>query len=216
MSSLPFGLSPRVHNTLSYSIAAMVLPSFAPLQKPGVLLIVGLWVAHFARRTIESLCVHRYSGRAVPPGEFLIEYLYYWGFSGWIAYGLNAEVWTLPSRPLVALGLVLFVIGEGGNTWAHWKLRALRRDALTSQRSIPQGGLFELVSCPHYLFEITTWLGFALMSQVMGAIAFLALGTCILGYYATLRHRAYRYSFDGREGRQQYPTRRRALVPFIF
>jgi steroid 5-alpha reductase family enzyme len=116
----------------------------------------------------------------------------------------------------VTLGLVLFVLGEVGNTWAHLKLRALKDANLTNRRRFPRGGLFELVSCPHYLFEITTWVGFALITQVLGSWGFLTLGACILGYYASARHQAYRRAFDGRDGQELYSPKRRALVPFVF
>ena len=33
-----------------------------------------------------------------------------------------------------------------------------------SRWQIPQGALFSLVSCPHYFFEVVSWLGFVIAS----------------------------------------------------
>ncbi len=217
LSKKPFGaLPPRVHNALSYGVATLVLPLCLQWEEPHTILIAGAWVFHFARRTAEALFVHRYSGRPVPPLDYLVEYLYYWGFAYWIARGLNASATHEAATPLLALGLSIFVVGEAGNAWAHQKLRALRSSFGSSEKKVPQGGAFELVACPHYLFEITSWVGFAVMTRVIGAFAFLGLGAAILATYARTRHLAYQKEFDGRDGRALYPTSRRALVPLVF
>ncbi len=220
----PFGaLPPRVHNALSYGVAALVLPLCLEWGRPQTFLIAGAWIFHFTRRTAEALFVHRYSGRPVPPLDYLVEYLYYWGFGYWIARGLNASTASLNASTaseatthLFILGLSIFVLGEAGNAWAHQKLRALRTSFGSSERKLPRGGAFELVACPHYLFEITSWVGFAVMTRVTGAFVFLGLGAAILATYARTRHLAYQKEFDGRDGRALYPTTRRALVPLVF
>lgn len=173
-------------------------------------------MVHFARRTAEALFVHRYSGRPIPPADYLVEYLYYWGFAYWIARGLNASTGSPSDGVFLAVGLAIFLVGESGNAWAHQKLRALRSSSGSTERKIPSGGAFELVACPHYLFEITTWVGFAVMTRVIGAYAFLGLGAAILATYARTRHVAYRKDFDGQDGRELYPAKRRALVPLVF
>lgn len=218
-------MTPKRHNALSYGVAAAVFPAVVLLSEgPAggyVRLVTGLWCFHFLRRTAEALWVHRYSGRPVQVADFLVEYAYYWGFATWIALGVSGAGTRSLSDPVLWAGIALFVLGEAGNTWAHQKLRALRSSPLQSaaagqsERKLPDGGLFSLVACPHYLFEITSWLGFALVSRVWGAWSFLALGTGILISYARARHLAYAQEFDGKEGRSLYPKARRALVPFV-
>ncbi|HSC87339.1 MAG TPA: hypothetical protein VLC09_08725 [Polyangiaceae bacterium] len=182
--------------------------------EPGVLWAVAPWAFHFARRTYESLFVHRYGGRPVPPADYLIEYVYYWGAAIWIARSLGSG-WQPPSGLQAALGLAVFAIGEAGNTWAHRRLRNLRSAAGSTERPIPRGGAFEWVSCPHYACEVLSWLGFALLVRVTGAWVFLVAGAGIVSSYALARHRAYRERFDGREGRELYPPGRRAIFPFV-
>ena len=69
-----------------------------------------------------------------------------------------------PTMDLMPLGILLFVIGMGGNFYHHYLLSRLRKDGEKGYR-IPHGGLFEFVVCPHYLFETIDFVGLALISQ---------------------------------------------------
>lgn len=208
-------MPPRAHNMLSYAMTAVVFLAVMPGHKPAACFVALLWVGHFVRRTLEARYVHRYSGRPVPPGDFLVEYVYYWGFAAWIAWSLRDPAWSLPASPTVIVGAAIFLSGEAGNAWAHLKLRKLRTAPGQTQRSIPRGGLFELVSCPHYLFEIISWIGFLVVTQVLGATVFLALGATIVASYALARHKAYKKDFDGQQGRERYPAQRKAIFPYL-
>lgn len=190
--------------------------SLPSLSTPALLAIV-MWCFHFARRTAESAWVHRYSKPQIPLGDVLIEYLYYWGFAVWIAVSLTPEGGQQQHAlgALAVLGAVLFAVAEWGNARAHHMLRDLRPEG-SSLRVIPRGFLFERVSSPHYLFEISSWIGFALVTQTWAAYAFLVVGAGILGAWAHARHVAYRKDFDGLDGREPYPASRRALIPGLF
>ncbi|HEX2671839.1 MAG TPA: hypothetical protein VHM25_13245 [Polyangiaceae bacterium] len=188
-------------------------------QTLGVSLTAGvataLWSAHFIRRTVESAFVHRYSKPSIAASDYLTEYLYYWGFGAWIAWSVSATARPAPMTAPEVVGLVLFVVAESGNAHAHQMLRALRTPG-GRERQIPRGFLFERVSCPHYLFEILTWVGFNLVTQTWAGVAFMLVGAAILGAWARTRHLAYRKEFDGEGGRERYPEQRRALIPFVF
>ena len=52
-----------------------------------------------------------------------------------------------------------------------WELRRLRAEANqlgASHYVIPSRGPFAYVSCPHYTFELLTWVGYALHSGLDG------------------------------------------------
>ena len=159
--------------------------------------------------------MHRYGKPRVPTSDVVTEYAYYWGFATWNALSLTSRNYTAPATGLVVLGGLVFVLAELGNAKAHRMLRALR-PAGSSRRVIPRGFLFEHVSSPHYLFEILSWAGFALLTQTWAAGAFLVVGAGILGAWARARHLAYHQAFDGHAGREEYPVSRRALIPGIF
>jgi len=211
-------MHPRLHNTLSYSVAAVSMPLAVALTEPGRLwtLPPAFWVLHFVRRTAESLWVHRYSGRPVPVGDWLVEYIYYWGFGAWIGIAWAQSALAPPASWMVALGSLLLLVGEGGNAWAHQVLRRLRARSGSSQRVLPYQGLFQWVDCPHYLFEILSWVGFALLTGLLASGVFALAVIAILTWYASQRHSRYLQEFDGQEGRPAYPASRRALVPGLF
>lgn len=210
-------MRPRVHNVVSYCITLLVFLGVllwrerAARWSLGAELSAALWSAHFLRRSLESAFVHRYTKPRVGPGDYLTEYLYYWGFGAWIAWSLSAPSALEPAPWLRASGLVLFVAAEAGNARAHWILRGLR-SAGGREKRIPHGFLFERVSCPHYLCEILSWVGFNLVVPSLGGIAFMLVGAGILASWAHTRHVAYRREFDGQEGRESYPANRRAAL----
>jgi very-long-chain enoyl-CoA reductase len=208
-------MRPRVHNIVSYTGALLVFWSVFGwrVHTLGVSLTAGLaavlWSFHFARRTWESAFVHRYSKPSIGVSDYLTEYIYYW------AWSVTPTAARPPWFALQMLGLAWFVLAEAGNARAHLMLRALRSPG-GREKQIPRGFLFERVSCPHYLFEILSWVGFNLVTQTWAGVAFMLVGAGILGGWAHTRHAAYRKEFDGLEGRERYPEQRRALVPFVF
>ncbi len=80
--------------------------------------------------------------------------------------------------------MLAFALGEAGNAWAHVKLCRLRSGAGLAERALPSGGLFQLIDCPHYLFEIVSWIGFALVAAVLQSWVFALAVTGILVTYA--------------------------------
>jgi very-long-chain enoyl-CoA reductase len=218
-------MRPRSHNLLSYTGAALVFVAVALARgdkfganvsaAPAMaLLSAGMWCFHFARRSLESAFVHRYTKPTVPAGDIVTEYLYYWGFAAWNAAALFSPGYSAPAPLEFGVGVLVFVLAELGNAKAHLILRALRPDG-SVERKIPRGFLFEWVSCPHYLCEIGSWVGFALATRTWAALGFLVVGSGILGAWARTRHRAYQQDFSGAQ-REAYPAQRRALLPFLF
>lgn len=214
-------MRPRVHNLVSYSGALLVFWGVLAWRARGLGvsftagLAAALWSLHFLRRSWESAFVHRYSKPRIGPGDYLTEYVYYWGFAAWIAWSVSAPAQRAPLLSAQVFGLALFVLAEAGNAHAHRQLRALRTPG-GRERQIPRGLLFQRLSCPHYACEILAWVGFTLLTQVWAALAFSLVGAGILGAWAHTRHMAYRKEFDGRDGREAYPAERRALIPFVF
>lgn len=78
----------------------------------------------------------------------------------------------------VGQGAAVFLAGNALQLHSHWllaRLRSPRPRAAVPERSdvcatpreeysVPRGGAFELVSCPHYLAEIVIYAGLALVA----------------------------------------------------
>ncbi|XP_026439824.1 3-oxo-5-alpha-steroid 4-dehydrogenase 1-like [Papaver somniferum] len=92
-----------------------------------------------------------------------------------------------PQIDLKYIGVVLFLMGIVGNFYHHCILSKLRENSDTGYK-IPKGGLFGLVICPHYLFEILTFVGISVISQSLYPILY-TVGT---GFYLTGRSYATR------------------------
>ena len=211
------GIAPKIHNLVSYTVALWVLPGLGLVwggEWSAVRQLATLmWVLHFARRCWEVLCVHVYSKREVPLQDCLGEYAYYWLFAAWIAFDLSAPPSPFsPAFPAAAwAGLLLWLLAEAGNARCHWILSSLRPSGgRPDARAVPSGFCFELVSCPHYLFEVISWLGFALVCRALSSSAFLLVGSAILIGWARDRHAAYLKAFP------TYPTGRRVIFPFLY
>ena len=210
------GLLPPSGGALAWSLLPPGLALGDPVLSELVVrwVLVPCWVLHFLRRTADSGWVARYE-RPRPVIDALGAPVYYGLFAGWVGWSLRPEAFTAPVLPLVALGLALFVVGEVGNLISHLMLRRLRRPG-EEGHPIPRGFLFELVSCPHYLCELVTWVGFALMTWTLATVVFAAVSLATMLPRALAAHARYRREFDGEQGRELYPGARRALIPFLF
>lgn len=58
-------------------------------------------------------------------------------------------------------GYLTFIAGNMLQFQSHYILSQLGRRTRSRKYSIPRGGLFEYVSCPHYFAEILIYLGMA-------------------------------------------------------
>ncbi|MHA1547559.1 MAG: 3-oxo-5-alpha-steroid 4-dehydrogenase, partial [Alphaproteobacteria bacterium] len=116
------------------------------------------------------------------------------------------DPWT--SSPRFMIGLALFLLGAVVNIWADNRLLALRRQGTTDYK-IPRGGLFAAVSCPNYLGEIVEWVGFAVMCWSLPALSFAVWTAATLVPRSLSHHRWYRDRFA------DYPSKRRAVVPYL-
>ncbi|TVU41497.1 hypothetical protein EJB05_15023, partial [Eragrostis curvula] len=114
-----------------------------------------------------------------------------------------------PSVDMIYPGVLVFAIGITGNFYHHYLLSRLRDTAGDKGYKIPKGGLFDLVTCPHYLFEILVFFGFAMICQTLYALA-VALGTVahLTGRSCATR-RWYATKFE------EFPTRIKAHVPYV-
>jgi steroid 5-alpha reductase family enzyme len=106
-------------------------------------------------------------------------------------------------------GVALFLVGFAINQHADEVLRKLRGPSEQGYK-IPEGGLYRFVSAPNYFGELVEWSGFALAAWSPAGLAFAVWTAANLVPRAWANHRWYRRTFP------EYPTARRALVPFLF
>ncbi|XP_006823415.1 very-long-chain enoyl-CoA reductase-like [Saccoglossus kowalevskii] len=199
--------------------------TYDPINDTGVgfSLFSLFFCGHFAKRILEVLFVHRYN-HIMPALELLGGVIYYTVFSIGIAASLRVYISDQNvDFKLLSLGACIFIVGEIGNGVSHYQLRLLRDprlqrkddDTNARNRPIPVGWIFEYVSCPHYFFEIVSWLGFFVAVGTIPVLVFLIATTVIVSSKALKYHGEYKEFFNGTMGRKMYPPKRKAIIPFI-
>ncbi|KAF9888105.1 3-oxo-5a-steroid 4- dehydrogenase [Aspergillus nanangensis] len=189
-----------------------------PLPDPSdlQLLVCGLLMVHFLKREFETVFVHRFSNATMPARNIFKNSAHYWVLAGFnIAYWVfrpdAAAATTEPNPNLLYPGLALFVFGELANLNAHLVLRDLRRPG-TTERGIPSGFGFNIVTCPNYLFEIIAWLGVYLVSGLSWSVLFfVTIGGAQMASWAAKKERRYRKDFG-----DKYKRKRSVILPGIF
>ncbi|GIL76365.1 hypothetical protein Vretimale_5924 [Volvox reticuliferus] len=80
-----------------------------------------------------------------------------------------------------------------------------------TMHSCRRGGMFEYVSAGNYASEILEWTGFALAAGTLQAFAFALFTFCNLAPRGHHHHLWYQGKF-----KDEYPKRRKAVMPFIW
>eukprot|EP00252_Welwitschia_mirabilis_P024703 TRINITY_DN7409_c0_g1_i1.p1 TRINITY_DN7409_c0_g1~~TRINITY_DN7409_c0_g1_i1.p1 ORF type:complete len:292 (-),score=18.15 TRINITY_DN7409_c0_g1_i1:189-1064(-) len=163
---------------------------------------------HFFKRIYEVLLIHRFSGTSGIGTIFFISSMYAFNAIFFLAALQISESLRPPSLNLFRFGIILFFIGLTGNFYHHYILSTLRKDGV-KEYFIPEAGLFKLVVCPHYLFEIIGIAGLALMSQTVFGVCTLAFVFCYLLGRSLSTKAWYLKKFDN------FPSHRKALIPFL-
>lgn len=180
--------------------------------EPVPLILFALWQLHYVDRTFLYPMRIRPSGRptalvvALSGMSFQLLNGYLngtWLSSEAAGYELS---WLMDPRFLA--GAALFVAGYVINRWADKVLLNLRKPGETGYK-IPKGGLYELITCPNYFGEMLIWGGFALATWSLAGLSFLLFTVANLLPRALSNHKWYKEKFE------DYPEKRRALIPFI-
>lgn len=203
----------KIGMTLLYFPSAMLgiciylgsfgLDSFFPTKSRTFVLTT----LHFAKRTLECLFLHKYSGSMPLSSSIFISSLY-------ILTVIALSFFVIPEEEknstMQSIGTFLFVVGMIGNYYHHYLLAKLRQPGDKSYK-VPVGGLFEYVAAPHYLFEIIDWFGMAIVSQHFMNI-YLTIG--MTGYL--MQRSIAQTKWNQKNLKEKYPKERKHLIPFIF
>ncbi|KAM0455881.1 hypothetical protein ACHAPV_002974 [Trichoderma viride] len=183
-----------------------------PSMSPSQWLSFGMIVAHFVKREIETLFVHKFSANTMPARNIFKNSFFYWAFSGALcAWSIYYSPWSLAAtadQPLVdAAGTVLYLFGEISNALVHLYLSSLRSSGGT-ERKIPHGYGFSLVTCPNYMYEILAWAGIIIASRDWSVALFITIGAVQMFVWAKGKERAYRKEFG-----DKYKKKRFVILP---
>ncbi len=188
-----------------------VLPKYESLSMVVWILFL-LFTAHYINRTFVFPFRIKAGSKKMPLGVMLLAVLFNVANGFFIGYYLGNftgydSSWLL-SLPFIA-GAILFITGAFINLRADSLLIGLRKEGQTGY-SIPNGFLFNRISCPNHFGEMIEWSGYALMSYNLPALAFAVWTMANLIPRALAHHKWYIAHFD------EYPINRKAFLPGIW
>ncbi|KAJ4744735.1 3-oxo-5-alpha-steroid 4-dehydrogenase 2 [Rhynchospora pubera] len=206
-------VSGRTGMLISYTppLVAAVTSFFLPgvLAAPRGVLVCAALGLHFLKRDLEVLFIHKFSGNMMIDSAIPISLTY---FTHTVLIIVSQYFSTGMSEPEINLtyaGIVLFLVGITGNFYHHYLLSKLREKGDKTYKK-PTGGLFNLVICPHYLFEIIDLFGIALISQTLHPFCFAFGSMCYLMGRSVATRNWYKSKFEN------FPSGVKVLIPYIF
>ena len=110
--------------------------------------------------------------------------------------------------PQFIIGFSLFLTGAYINNQSDGILINLRKESENGYK-IPHGGLFKYISCPNHFGEIIEWIGFAILTWSLPALAFALWTIANLLPRSIHHHKWYNENFD------DYPKKRTAIIPYF-
>lgn len=190
-------------------LAGVVSLWLFPDDDRRIFLLKSALTLHFFKRNFEVLFIHKYSGKMALDSAILIS-ISYFSSTALMIYTQNlSKALPQPSTDLKSTGIALFLIGIIGNFYHHYLLSQTRKKGETGYK-IPKGGLFSIIICPHYLFEITLYFGFAFISQTIYSLCFAIATAMYLSGRSYATRKWYVSKFEN------FPHHVKALIPFVF
>jgi 3-oxo-5-alpha-steroid 4-dehydrogenase 1 len=215
------GFGPLISRTVGW--VAMETPAFWLMilfffagdrrTNPAAVVFLAMWATHYFYRTY----VFPFRMRGEKKRIALIPVLFGMIFNIGNGY-LNGRYLFYLSEPYSSAwfgdprflaGAVLFAVGFGVNIHSDAILRSLRKPGETGYK-IPRGGAFCYVSAANYFGEIIEWTGWAIATWSPAGLVFLIWTAANLAPRAWSQHKWYKDKFE------DYPTDRKALIPFVF
>ncbi|WYZ36778.1 hypothetical protein EsH8_II_000284 [Colletotrichum jinshuiense] len=181
---------------------------------PTQLLVLAMFLGHFLKREYETLFVHKFSANTMPLRNIFKNSFFYWAFSGllcaWHIYSPTSSTALARNDAVDVLGTIIFLFGEASNAIVHLNLASLRSLGGT-ERKIPRGYGFSVVTCPNYMFEIISWIGVIVTSRSWAVAVFIIVGAAQMASWAKGKERAYRKEFP-----ETYKKKKFVLLPGIY
>jgi len=171
------------------------------------IVFIIFWITHYFNRTIIYPLRIRTKGKKIPIAIVASAFFFNMVNGVFNGYFLTLVQFESISEFYLILGFIIFIIGFYINISSDNLLIKLR----TNQKGyvIPNGKLFNYVSCPNFFGEIIEWLGFAIMTLNPGSLSFLIWTICNLIPRSKAHHKWYIENFEN------YPKKRKAVIPYL-
>lgn len=188
-------------------------------MEPVPLFFLCIWMMHYSNRALITPMLMRVQPGSQSSFDMSVVLM------GWFTLSMHgyfnaayiselSDQYTLGwfSDPRFIIGLAIYAFGFTLNIHSDTILRNLRSPNPSPDEpryKIPYGGGFKFVSCPQYLGEVISFVGFAVMTWNLGAVFVLAITVANLVPRAMYTHNWFRLNFN------HYPAERKAVIPYI-
>lgn len=188
----------------------------------SVLLVQLLETCQVYRRCYECMFVSVYSDARMHIWHYLMGFFFYLGVQ--LTILANAPMISDYSIPRFSTADISghHIVGSAIFLWAfyvqfdsHLRMASLRKNSsgnvVTLKHKIPRGGMFEYVSCPHYMAEIALYCALTVVLGAPNTTWWLMMSWNFTNQVAVsfLSHNWYLENFP------TYPRSRKALIPFV-
>jgi protein-S-isoprenylcysteine O-methyltransferase Ste14 len=191
---------------------AYVFSQGANATQTAPLVLLALWQLHYIRRTFIYPFSIRSKGKTMPVLIAGLAFVYNF-FNAYINAHWIGHLGDYPTDwlygPTFWIGLLVFGAGMTINIHSDAVLRGLRAPGETGYK-IPYGGMYRWISAPNYFGELIQWFGWAILTWSLGGLAFAIYTAANLAPRAIAHHRWYQTTFE------DYPSERRALIPYLW
>jgi very-long-chain enoyl-CoA reductase len=204
-------LGPILFHVAALALRTTIYSSAPATMSPTQKLTAFMFISHFIKREIETLFIHKFSASTMPVSNIFRNSFFYWVFAGLLcALSIYhpSSLAARADRPIIDyIGLAIFLFGEVSNASVHLYLSSLRSPGGT-ERKIPHGYGFSIVTCPNYMFEVISWLGVILASRDWSVVFFISFGMYYMYTWGVGKERAYRKEFGSK-----YKAKRYVMLP---
>lgn len=212
------GFGPRLPSRLGWllmeapaSLLPLALFLLSDRRDPVTWAFLLIWQLHYVHRAFVFPFRMR-AGAAMPAAVPLLGLVFNLGngYLNWRYLTLFGPTYAADwlADPRFLIGLFMFLVGMAINQHSDWILLHLRKPGETGYK-IPRGGLYRFVSCPNYMGECLEWAGWAVLTWSLPGLVFALWTASNLIPRALSHHRDYLRRFP------DYPTERRAVIPFV-
>ena len=192
-------------------IVFALLFAFGTNHSPVAVVFFVIWQVHYLQRVViyplrlrSGASVTLFVVASAFSWQVISTYLQgRWFFAFAPAY---STAWLTDVRFIA--GLAVMAAGFIINIRADSVLRSLRRGERSGYH-VPQGGLYRWISCPNYFGEMVDWLGWAILTWSPMGLLMTVWTVANLLPRAVAYHRWYRQTFP------DYPSTRKALIPYL-
>ena len=190
--------------------ALIIMPvlSLQNTDNPFVILIVFIWFLHYFNRSIIFPLRINTKKKRIP--ILIVLSAFTFNTINGLFNGYHVQINVSETNIFeynIILGVLIFFIGMIINVTSDNKLISLRKEKMGYK--IPNGKLFNFVSCPNYLGEIIEWFGFFILVPSIASLSFFLWTSFNLIPRALNHHEWYNEKF------KNYPKNRKAVIPFI-